>query len=491
MGLPAVQITKNPANTGNVTPSEKGICAIIAPCQKGTQNQPASYSKPSSALSDFGYGVLTDDAAYVMGVSGNPVLLVRATASTAAVYGAMTLTGTGTTTPSGTGAPLDDFNVVVTITLGGIVGTGPISYTYSLDGGVNTSAVQALGTATEIDIPNSGVAIALTHSSSQTLVTGDVITFTTTGPRMNNTDLTTALEALRTSALPWEIVLVGGLDATSTTITTLDTWLAAREAEGRFRGFVVGARPKGFGVPGETEAAYSTAMQTAFGSSASIRGCVCADVGDLASVLPGRGIVQQRSSALALAARLMKIDFGTDAAYVSDGPVPGFALADSRGNPNHHDENLYPGLDDLRLVTLRSFERKAGTFITNANVISTQGSDFVYAQHFRVMNRACEIAYDILTNQLSRGVHKNPKPGPGGAIYISEEDAQALEQLVNAALQELVGQVTALKFVLSRTDDIGANGPITLNGQVEIEALAYAKKFNINASFVRTISVQQ
>src|SRR5262249_19548899 len=153
-----------------------------------------------------------------------------------------------------------------------------------------------------------------------------------------------------------------------------------------------------------------------------------------------------------LAARLMKIAFGRDAAYVADGPVPGAQLSDSRGNPNHHDENFYPGLDALRLVTLRTFDRKQGVYITNANVISSAGSVFVYAQHFRVMNRACEIAFDVLSEQLSRGIHKNPKPGPLGQIYIAEEDAQAIESLVTASLQELIGQVTDLKFKLSRTD---------------------------------------
>jgi hypothetical protein len=280
-----------------------------------------------------------------------------------------------------------------------------------------------------------------------------------------------------------------GHDATGATISLIDTWLAAREAEGRFRAFIANAVMRAPAT--QTEAQYLTAMDTALSPSATIRGCVGADGGDCVSTIPGRGITQKRPTSLALAGRLMATNYGVDAAYVSLGPVAGFKLGDAKGNPNNHDENLYPGLDGIRLVTLRTFDRKAGTFITNANVLSSQGSDFVWMQHVRTMNRACEIAFDVLTQQLSRGVNKSQKLGPNGEVYIAEEDAQRIEALVNQALSELRGQVSDLRFDLSRNDNIGANGPVTLNGALKIAALSYVKQFTTNASFVRTISVQQ
>jgi hypothetical protein len=483
MGIPIAKVTKLDGATGVVKPSSKGIIAIIAPSEKGTANQAAMYSKASIALNDFGYGALTDDAAYIMAVSGNPVVLVKGTASTAAANGTVAHTGAGSSVVTATGTPLDDFNAVATIVNGGTIGVTGITLTYSLDGGVTTSAVQALGTANTFTIPNSGVTFSF---AAGTVLAGQVEAFATTGPKMNNSDLVTALEALRISALPWEMVLVTGHDATATTVTTLDTWLSAREAEGRYRGFICTAVAR---TSAQTEAQYATAMNTAFSAAASIRGCVCADVGDVVSALPGRGITQPRPVGLALAARVADIDYGVDPAFVQVGPVSGFALADSRGNPNHHDENMYPGLDALRLVTLRSFDRKAGTFITNANVISSQGSDYVWIQHVRTMNRACELAFDVLTQQLSVGVHKNPKTGSGGEVYIAEEDAQRIEQLVNQSLTELRSQVSDLRFSLSRTDNIGANGPVTLNGALKVSPLAYVKEFDTNASFVRTITV--
>jgi hypothetical protein len=483
--LPSVNLTKTDGNTGVVTPSNLRVLAIIGPSSAGTAAQPVQITKASTAFSTFGYGELTEAAALVMSKAKRPVVMVKAAASTAATYSAVTLTGTGTSVPTaGVTAPTDDYSVVVTVVNGGTRGVDGITYTYSLDGGETVSAVQALGTATSIVIPNSGVTIAL---AAGTLVAGDVITLTTTGPKLTSGDISTALEALRTSALQWEAVLVVGHAAVASTVSALDTWLSAREAEGRFRGFLVNARMKN---AGETEAQYLTAMTTAWASAASIRGCVGADGGHVTSALPGRPLYLKRPTSWFLAARLMSESYGRDAAYVADGPV-GAVITDGNGNPLDHDEYLYPGLDAIRLVALRSFDDKAGTFINNAPVISTPGSDYVWAQHWRVMNRACALAYGILRDQLSRGVRSNPNQGPNGEVYIAEEDALAIEALVNHALTELSPEVTGLQFVLSRTDDIGSNGPVTLNGEVQVSALRYVKTFNVNAGFVRAISVSQ
>lgn len=484
--IPNATVTKNDGGTGVVRPGAKGICAIIAPSSAGTVNQPTAYTKPSLAVNDLGYGMLPDFGSYVMVVSGNPVVLVKGTASIAGVYGTVAHTGAGTSVATATvGTPNDDYNARIRFILPGTIGTAGITYVYSLDGGLTESAVQALGTATSIVIPNSGVTFSL---AAGTILAGQLESVVCTGPRMSTSDVSAALDALRTSSQPWEMVLLAGHDCVAATITLIDTWLAARETEGRYRAFVANTV---FRTPAQTEAQYATALDTALTPSATIRGAVGADGGDCVSTIPGRAITQKRPTALALTGRLMAINYGVDAAYVSLGPVAGFALGDSKGNPNNHDENLYPGLDALRFATLRTFDRKSGTFITNPNVLSTQGSDFVWMQHVRTMNRACEIAYDVLSQQLSRGVNKSPRGGPNGEVFIAEEDAQRIEALVNQALSELRGQVSDLRFELSRTDNIGSNGPVTLNGAVKIAALSYVKQFNTNASFVRTISVQQ
>jgi hypothetical protein len=227
-------------------------------------------------------------------------------------------------------------------------------------------------------------------------------------------------------------------------------------------------------------------MTTAFASASSTRVVMCADAGDLVSVV--RGIRQKRQTSFAVAARGMANDIARDCAFVEDGPVDGFQITDDRQNPKYHDELLYPGLDDLRLTVLRSVPGRQGPFINNPNLLSPSGSDYVYWQHARVMNRACEIAFEILTGRLSKGVRKDVATG-----YILEEEAQEIEGLVNAELdKQLVtpGRVSGARYVLNRTDDLSSNAGATLNGEVQVSALAYVKKFAVNAKFVKTITVK-
>lgn len=481
--LPNVAITKTDGQTGVVRPGADGILAIIAPCEKGTLNVAAAHTRPDLVLSAYGYGALSELAAYVMSVAKRPVVLVRCASSTAGTTGTVTHSGAGTSVVTASGTPLDDFDVVVKIIAGGTIGTAGITYTYSLDGGETASAVQSLGTANNFSIPNTGITV---NFAAGTTLAGQTESFSATGPQAVSADLTAALEALRVSSQRYEAVLFGACIATSAIVTTVDSWLSAREAEGKYRAAILNARMRN---AGETSAAYTTAMQTAYGASSSIRLAIGADGGDLASIY--RAINMIRPTSLALAARAMASDLGRDAAFVADGPVSGYVITDGLGNPTYHDESLFPGVDDLRLVSLRSLPGKQGAYVTNPNLLSPSGSDYVYLQHARVMNRACEIAFDILTNRLSQGVQTKPQLGPNGEVYILEADALEIEGLVNAEFAgQLVkpGRVANAKFVLSRLDNLGSNGPATLSGEVQIAALRYVKTFNINSHFVRSIA---
>lgn len=478
--IPSVNITKGDGNTGVVKPSPDGILAIIAPCEKGTANLAGAYARTDVAVAEFGYGVLTEFAAYDMSVAGKPVVLIRATASTAATNGTVTHTGAGTSVVTATGVPLDDYDAEITIVAGGTIGVAGATLKWSLDGGKTYSGVIALGTANTFTIPNSGCTFAF---GAGTLLAGQKEAFAAKGPRLTNANLVTALEALRVYGGGWDTVLVGGMDATAADLATLDTWLLARNAEGKYRTGLMNALPRD--PLTQTEAQYAAAMTTAWAAATSINACVAGDAGDLISIL--RGNRQRRPVALGLAARGMLTDISVDAAYVSDGPITGFKIYDDRNNVKYHDEQLFPTLDDLRLVTLRSVPGREGAFITNPNLLSPSGSDYVYWQHARVMNRACEITFQLLTSRLSKGVRKDLATG-----FILEEEALEIEGLINAELDKQLTtpkRVSGAKFVLSRTDDLSSNAGATLSGEVQVSALAYVKKFNVNARFVKTITV--
>lgn len=487
MTIPSVDVEKADFQTGSVGPDPTGVMAFIAASAIGTPNVAGSYARDDLAFGDYGTGPLVEYASYTLQVGKKPVVLVKGGASIAATYTALTKAIVGTCVPTaGASVPLDEYEPLVTIVGGGTVGTPGITYTYSLDGGDSQSGLQALGSATTLTIPKSGVSFAL---AAGTLLDGDSWYCFTTRPLCNDTDVAAALEALRVTRLPWEGVFVDSNFGTGT-VGLVDTWAGGLEAVGQFHFFVLNTRHKNQPVPtAETESAYAAAMTTATATSASIRGCVGVDAADYTSTMTGWS--QPRPTAMFLVARAALIPIGEDPAYVARGNVPDATIS-LNGNPRWHDEDLYPNLDSQRLVTLRSFSSPGpqGVYICNANVISPSGSDYLWLQHIRCMNRACSIVWQVLTGQLSIGVATKPADPQTGLVYIQEKDAARLDGLCNSALATpMKGQVTAVSSTLSRTDDLSSNSSSTAHATLAIVSLKYLKKFVVQSTFTKTISI--
>jgi hypothetical protein len=498
--LPNASISKVSGGTaGAVPPSAVGVNAIVAAASSGTINQPGAYQTLSGMTTAFqasGAGPLAEYGAYNVNTSQKPVVLERCAATVVGTYLDFTtsVTGSSAVTTSGSSTPLDEYAFVqVKVTTGGTVGTPGIVYTTSCDGGTSTSGPLQLGTATSISVSTPGnLATGVGFNlGGGTLGTGDSWTCYTTRPQPSNSDLLTALTALGQSAQPFENVLID-CDATSTTVNTVDTWLAGLELQGKFCGAFLNFRHKLEPVPtAESEATYAASAATQFNSvsaSASLAIAVGADAGDLPSAITG--VVQPRPVSLALAARCALVPPGEDPAYVARGPVPGFGIADGNGNPKWHNESLFPDLDNLRLSTFTTQPGSFGVYLTNGNVLSPSGSAFVYVQHSRCMNIACTTAFAKMVQYLGKGVSKKAPDPITGAIYIAEQDAAAIEQDITAAMRQVLkGQVVDVVFQLSRTDDLSPNSGAVIHGQVEIEAFAYIKQFVAQAAFVKSITV--
>ncbi len=482
MSVPRVSIRKQDGNTGVVRPGNEGILAIVAASADGDYDVPSSHNDVSLAQAEFSWGPLTDLAATVMPETQKGTVLVRANVSTPGAYSAMVLTGTGSSTPTaGASEPYDDFDVSVLFPTGtAVVGDAGATYRVSLDGGKTYGKVTALDTDSEIEIDNTGITIEL---GAGTLVAGDVITFTTSRPLATNSDLPASLEALRATSSPFEAVLVD-MEADAETVGLIALWLLDLNVAGKFPVVFLTVRPM---AEDETETEYKDALALMLAEAACTDVVLCADAADMVSTF--RGISQARPTGLPVAARSMAVDIGTEPAYVALGPLTSVRISDARGNPRHHNEDKYPGLDDLRLTTLRTIEGFEGVYITNTNLLSASGSDFVYLPHARVMNRAASIAWQTLTKQLSRGVTKDPKAGPNGERYIADSAAKLIESLVQDAIDPAVkGKVDDLRFRLSRTDDISSNGGATITCFLESVALSYVKQFNVTARYVKQIA---
>ncbi len=488
--LPSVTVQKNVFSTVGAPPSQVGVLAIIASSSTGTLNQPGGYARTDLAVSAYGYGPLTDYGAYDISVANNPFVAVKANATFPGTYGAIATSMTGASVvTAGATAPYDHYAIGINILTSGTVGTASpaITYTYTTDQGNLTSGIQSLGTATTLTIPNTGVSFNLTAAS---LNAGDSWTCYTERPLPNDSDVLTSLTALSLSRVPWEIALVDS-SMTTSTVGLIDTFLAGLEGRGIFKAVLLNTRFKLEPEPAtESEAAYLAAMTTIIQNQTSIRVCVGADGGHVPSQITAWNL--KRPTSLFVAARAMSTTIGVDPAYVAVGPLQGVQISNALGNPYDHDEDLYPNLDGLRLMALRSFAPGGpqGVYVTNANTVQPTGGAFPYLQFIRIANQAATITWFILSTQLSRGVRKNPKADPvTGAVYIFEPDASTIESLVNTAyIQPFKGQVNAILFSLSRSDNMAAI-PCNVTGLISIVALAYIKGFAIQLQFNKTIQV--
>lgn len=489
MGIPAVTVRKSLVGGSPALQSTQGILAVIASASTGTALPPTMLTNQTLTASSFGYGMLPECAVYDINVSGQPVVALAVNPAIAGSYYADTfvknIAGTSAVT-TGSTAPYLHYDVQITIVNGGTIGVSGITYTWTVDGGDTVSAVTALGTANVLTIPNTGVSFNL---GAGTLLADDNWSIYTERPLLNNSDVSTALATLGNTKLPWEGVLIDCHYGTGT-VALVDEWLAGRETNGQFNFALLNTRFLNEPTPGaEAPSVYAAAITAQSGDDTSNRLCLCADGGHMTSLITGFTTKFPTSLALAGVAMAVTPNIGTDPAYVGLGPVPGFQISAS-GNPNDWDEFLYQSLDSQRITTLRTFATggPTGTFITDANVLISAGSNIYWLQLLRVLNKACSIAWQILNTQLSKGV-QTVFNSTTGAINIKETAAQSIESLVNGPLTSgLSGQCTAVAFSLNRDDNL-VTPKAPVNASVAIAPLVYLKNIVVTAALVKTISV--
>lgn len=483
--LPGVFDTDQDGSTG-VSPQTDptGIIAIIAASSDASMviDTPQMFTDQTTAKTSGGSGPLVELGAFFLAITGLPIVLIRVTGA-AATYNAIDhtkVTGTAVPTSGGT-TPLDTFLVQVKIGVGGVIGVAGIAYQYSIDGGETWSPVQALGVATSIAIPNTGVTFTLT--AAQTFVAGDLFTCTTTGPKVQESDIANALASLAATTLPWDGVFIDG-DADATMIAAVDTWLSSLAATGEYKWASLNTRLK---TSGEDEPTYATAMQTIRNGASSKYSHVGAEGCDALS--PIREVYMVRQAHLGIVARALKNDMARMASVPGDGPLASIRITSASGAPKYHNEQKNPGLDDMGFSTLRSIPRRVGAYNTLTRVFSPPGSDWVFLPHARVMNLAKQLAYDALSAITSLGIHTQKIKNQQGQIVrvITEADAQKIEELVNPEYtQQITGQNRASNatFTLSRSDDLSSNGPQTLTYAIQVDALRYVGKFVGVSKFV-------
>ena len=474
--IPQVNLNELDGALGTLPVGSKR-CAFVGVATAGPTDTPAAFSRTTNIVSNFTRGPMPEAAAYWVQNYKAPAICVRTGQSTAGTKDAIALAVTGTSVITATGATLadDDVDAYFKTINGGTIGVAGITYQWSLDGGRTLSPVTALGTANTFVFPNSG-GLGFSFAAG-TLIAGDLAQQRAYAPRWNNTEIGTALTALRVSALDWDVaVIVGTID--STAFDAIVTAFAAMPE----KMWIAGTRMP---TAGETEAAYKTALDTIFSAKADTHVAIVAGAALTTSAISFRSY--RRPFLFGAGARLASLSEERDGAVKDDGPLPGVSIRDANGNAIEHDETVNPGLDDSRYVAARSWANTGGVYINNPNLLSPTGSDFQFVQHRRIMNLLRRTVREYFESRLSREVLVDASTG-----FILETEAIEMETGCDALCRAVLrakpkcsgGGIDgkANRFCkVSRTDLILSTKTITVQGSVI--PLAYPKAINIDLGF--------
>jgi hypothetical protein len=447
-------ITHTGPGTGTVTASTAPRFSVAIKIGTGGTNGTATFQV---SLNGGAYGAVisTTGGTFSYLVPGTVTTVTLASGQTwvandiytIATDGSVTLTGSGpaASNVTHTDSPLDAYNVLVTITTAGGLGVGV--FTYSVDGGNNTSEQIAIPSgAGKYQLPNTGVVLTF----AGTFTAGDTYSWTTTHAAFNNTDLTNGFTTALAGAAVWGFVHVVGTGANSaaaaTMTATVQTQMVLGAAQFRFARAIVQC---------PTSESDST-VASAFAAVSADRVNVCA--GDVGAISPINGRILQRNCAYIVAAHAGAIPVGEDLGYVGTSfPVRNVASL-------YRDEAKTPALDAARFTTMRTFPGRQGYYITRGLLMAPSGSDFAAWDRGRVMDVACAVTRAGELPYVNGTMRVDPKTG-----YIDERDAQAFEAKVNSQLRTALvstGQASATSVVVSRASNILSTSTLPVNVRV-------------------------
>lgn len=178
MPVPTSLIAEVPAGPSLAPSSSARACVSFGTSSKGPFNTPTPFNAGSSTLkTTFGAGPGVKAAAYVATKTGADGIFIRLAKTIAAAFkSAVIATALGTSVPTLSGTPLGRFDVLFVVTTGGTVGTAGVFYKVSIDGGRTFFNTTALGVATTLVLPGSGITI---NFGAGTLTAAGTIAFYT------------------------------------------------------------------------------------------------------------------------------------------------------------------------------------------------------------------------------------------------------------------------------------------------------------------------
>ena len=280
------------------------------------------------------------------------------------------------------GKPNNAYSVIVEFT--GKGGFNTALFTYSIDGGFSKSDEVTLPMTGEFEISGTGVTLKFTQDTStpeESFQIGDAFSFSTTAPQMTNADALDAIGKLRQFDELFEFVHVVGE-------STPAMWAAVSEAQAEL----------------ETQKHKPLLFIMEAGNIGKDE-----DVGDYALRLEAEKKKLKNKNIAVVAARSLYVKMdGTTVEINNAGIVCGLMAktnvqqsigrtSEAAGMGISKDKmlELRPAgikeylelLDNAKYITFREYDGLDDFYVTNARVMSPDGSDYRYIEDVRVVNK--------------------------------------------------------------------------------------------------------
>lgn len=440
MGLPA---------SGDALP------LVIGHSSAGTANTLYLSNNQNSLKDTLGQGQAVEQALPLIPLRGG-VLVLKTAASTAGTASAVTKTAIGTSTGTITvaGAPYDAYLVKVRIKATGALGVGRFDYTLE-------SANAAPSYSEELTIPAGGTYAIPGTNLTLTFVpgggpvifeNGDFHTFTCVAPQYTTADLATAITALLLALGSYVIedVYLTGRSASGAAAATMAaavaTHMTSLESRHRWaRAMVDAGNDTGANVV------------TAFAAFAASRVAIQFGQADITTRNPRAGWATPRFSAnFVFAIKGAGGDLSENLGRVASG-----SLTDIGVSAIVNDENTSQQfIESHKINTLRTHDGQSGFFCTNGYLKSAAGSDFLYWDWGRTLDRACRIVFDAQQKWILRKVRAlldgTKRMDPRDAARIEKEVRAALKSglMDPANIEGFNGHLSGFRYVVDLSFDI-------------------------------------
>lgn len=330
----------------------------------------------------LGLSPLADSVMDSLENGANCIYCIPVAATTAGTIGEIkkTVTGTGTCTVSG--KPNNSYQVIVEFT--GKGGFNSALFTYSLNGGHQISDEITLPLAGTFELPGTGLTLTFTQSTEtpeDSFKPGDCYMFVTTPPQMTNEDVLKAIGQLKEFNESYEFVHVIGESAPA-------MWAAVSQAQEELE--VQKHKPLLFILEAgnlEKDESVEDYVSRLSEEKRTFKNKNIAVVAARALYVRMDGTTAEINAAGIICGLLAKTNVHQSIGRTSEAAGMGISKEKMLELRPAGIKEYLELLDSAKYITFREYDGLDRFYVTNARVMSPDGSDYRYIEDVRVVNK--------------------------------------------------------------------------------------------------------